>query len=173
MQNDSYSRARSNQLQNLGGWGSSLSCWLVEDLGVVLDRAVVGVGQRIVAEQVTQAQHHRIDVGEGAAVPDHEDVAVAELEQLALELAEQTVELARRDAQLVVAPVMRLQPREVQVHGAPVVIVPLQPPDEREQLGLDLIVLRFLHDRLERVVPEEMGEGAHVGPSDQTVAGES
>jgi hypothetical protein len=81
-----------------------------EQLGVVLDRAVIGVGQGVIAEQVAQPQDHRIDVGDGAAVPDQENVAVADLKQLALEFPHQPVEFACRNAQLVVAPVVRLQP---------------------------------------------------------------
>jgi hypothetical protein len=38
-------------------------------------------------------------------VPEIDDVAVAQLEQFAVELAQQPVEFARRDPQLIVAPV--------------------------------------------------------------------
>ena len=71
-----------------------------------------------------------------------------------LNFLQQPVELARRDAQLVVAPVVRLQPRQMEMDGVPVEIIALQPPDEGEQLGFDLFVLRCLHDRLERSFPE-------------------
>jgi hypothetical protein len=62
-------------------------------------------------------------------MPQEEDVAVAGLEQLALELLEQAVELARRDAQLIVASIVRLQARQMQMGGAPVVVIALQLPD--------------------------------------------
>jgi hypothetical protein len=124
---------------------------------------VVRVRKRIVAEQVAQAQHDRIDVGKGALMPQEEDVATADLEQLALVLLEQTIELARGDAQLIVPPIVRLQARQMEVDDAPVLVVTLQLPDVREQLGFDLVVLRCLHDRLKGAAVG-MGSAAHLRP---------
>jgi hypothetical protein len=52
-------------------WGLGQRAVLIgdEDLGVVVDVVVVSVGQRVVTEQVAQAEHDRVDVGEGAFVP--------------------------------------------------------------------------------------------------------
>ena len=155
----------------LGRLGQLAVVMRQEQLWVVLYRYIVGVGQRVVAEQVAQPQDHRIDVGDGAAVPDQEDIAVADLKQLALEFPQQPVELARRDAQLIVAPVVRLQPRQMEMDRVPVEIVALQPPDEGEQLGLDLLVLGCLHDRPERSFPERLDD-AHERPNHRTVVSE-
>ena len=99
------------------------------------------IGERIVAEQVAQARDDRIDLGERAAVPQIDDVAVAELEQLAVEPTQQPVELAGRDPQLIVAPVVRLQPRQVEVDRPPVVVVALQALYVSEQFSSGLAAL--------------------------------
>jgi hypothetical protein len=59
-------------------------------------------------------------------MPEVDDVAIAKLEQVAVELTQQPVELAGGDPQLIVAPVVRLQPREVQMDRSPVEIIALQ-----------------------------------------------
>src|SRR5690606_34454566 len=112
--------------------------------------ALFGIGEGIVAEQVAQAHDHRVDIGEAAALPDEEDVAVADLEELALELPDQAVEFARRYAQLVIAPVARLEAGQMEMDDPPVVVVALQLAHESGQLGLDGVVLGCLHVRLGR-----------------------
>ena len=142
-----------------------------EQLGVLGRDRVVGIGERIVAEQVAQ-RDYGIDVGIGAAVPDEENVAVADLEQFALEFPDQAIELARRYAQVVVPPVTRLQAGQVEMYDSPIVIVALQLAHEGEQLGLHLVVLGCLHDRLEGRSPE-LGGGAHVRHATRMVIGRS
>ena len=134
-----------------------------QKLGAVPERGVVGVGQGIVAEQIAEPRDHRVDVGVSAAVPEEENVTVADLEQFAPEFPDEAVELARRYAQLVVAPVTRLQAGQMEMDDPPVVVVALQLAHQGEQLGLYLVVLGCLHDRLRKVVAYEERGGAHVG----------
>jgi hypothetical protein len=58
----------------------------------------------------------------------------------------------------------------MEMDSVPVEIIPLQPPDEGEQLGLDLILFRYLHDR-PRSFPERMDD-AHERPNQRTVVSE-
>jgi hypothetical protein len=59
----------------------------------------------------------------------------------------------------------------MEMDSVPVGIVPLQPPDEGEQLGFDLFVLRCLHDRPERSFPERMDD-TRERPNRRTVGSE-
>ena len=59
----------------------------------------------------------------------------------------------------------------MEMDRVPVEIIALQPPDEGEQLGLDLLVLGCLHDRPERSFSERLDD-AHERPNRRTVVSE-
>ena len=115
-----------------------------EEGGIVLFQVVPGaepglvflgvrMDQRIVAEQVAQPQHHVVDLGDGGVGDDHHDIAVRQAEGLAVAALDQGIEAVGGDAQMVLAAVMGLQGREVQVNGAAAVGAPAQTLDHVQQ----------------------------------------
>ena len=78
---------------------------------------LVALGQRVLAEQEPHLHDGGVDVLQRGALADEEDVGIRQDEGLALVILDDALEGRGGDADVMVAPVVRPQTRQVQMHG--------------------------------------------------------
>jgi hypothetical protein len=92
-------------------------------------------GERVVAEEIAHPHHRLVDHGEVGALADEDDVGVRQHEDLPLELLDERLERVGGDADVVLAAVVGLEARQVDLHRPAALAEALEPPRVVEQQG--------------------------------------
>ena len=103
----------------------------------------VVVGQGIFVEQIAQTGHDLVNLGWGRATGDEDEVIVRHHEELAVEALGEQFETVGSNAHVVHAPVMRAQPRQVDMDRDAIFRVPRQSLRKVQQP--DFLVCPRLH----------------------------